>query len=51
MLHLVLIVLGTWTLLSFAVAVVFGAGLRRLQPIPVPTARRPHLRIVKNSEF
>ena len=51
MLHLALIVLGTWTLLSFAVALVLGPAIRRLQPIPVRTTTRPHLRVVKHSSF
>jgi len=47
MLQLLLIVVGVWTLLSFAVAMVLGSGLRRLQPIPVRTTNRRHLRVVK----
>jgi hypothetical protein len=40
MLRLAVVVLGTWTLVSFAVALVLGETIRRLRPIPVRTARR-----------
>ena len=47
MLQLLLIVVGVWTLLSFAVAAVLGPAFRRLQPVPVRVETRRHLRVVE----
>jgi hypothetical protein len=51
MLQLAFVVVGVWTLLAFAVALVLGPALRRLQPVAVRVETRRHLRVVKNSQF
>jgi hypothetical protein len=38
--QLVVLVLAIWTAAAFAVAVVVGRTLRRLEPVPVPVRTR-----------